>query len=353
MNLENGSKERIGYFDLMKGVCIVLVIIGHCLDEKDIKLANVHVWSMLEHLRMPLYFFLSGMFFKEYSGFVDFIVRKSNKLVIPFLSFCLLSSIPMIVVGQIGLDFESVRKHCTWMLKFGGYLWFLRTLFFANVFYYIYNKVTKNCNLFVRVLALCFVVVLGWIMNYSLPVDMDYRQSHTWIFAILSSVIVLPLIFVASSIRPLLAKFKNLRMIDVIIIGILSLVVCYYTSIGGVHLKDSLVDNNPFAFYVASFSAVTSCWSVCFLVKKLPYVTYVGRYSIIAYLVHYPLLKAVVYVWPEIDLYLVILIILLSMPVFIWLFKTYLPAFVAQRDVFVYENNRIKLNKDAFSLKKR
>ena len=101
MNLENGSKERIGYFDLMKGVCIVLVIIGHCLDEKDIKLANVHVWSMLEHLRMPLYFFLSGMFFKEYSGFVDFIVRNSNHLVITFLSICLLSSIPMMLTTRL------------------------------------------------------------------------------------------------------------------------------------------------------------------------------------------------------------------------------------------------------------
>lgn len=37
--------------------------------------------------RMPLYYFLSGLFFKTYRGFFDFVLKKINKLLIPFAFF--------------------------------------------------------------------------------------------------------------------------------------------------------------------------------------------------------------------------------------------------------------------------
>lgn len=56
------NKSRIEYIDLMKGICITLVVLIHCKISFD----NEHIVNMLEHLRMPLYFFLSGLFFKKY-----------------------------------------------------------------------------------------------------------------------------------------------------------------------------------------------------------------------------------------------------------------------------------------------
>lgn len=77
------EKKRIGYIDLMKGICIILIVLLHC----DIKTPYEQLDIMLKNVRIPLYFFLSGLFFKEYSSFLDFIVRKVNKLIIPYIFF--------------------------------------------------------------------------------------------------------------------------------------------------------------------------------------------------------------------------------------------------------------------------
>lgn len=39
----------------------------------------------LRGMRMPLYFILSGLFFKDYGGFLNLLVKKANKILIPFL----------------------------------------------------------------------------------------------------------------------------------------------------------------------------------------------------------------------------------------------------------------------------
>lgn len=68
------ESKRIEYIDLMKGICIVLIILMHC----DIKSSNERLNDMLADFRVPLYFFLSGLFFKEYDGFIDFCIRKNK-----------------------------------------------------------------------------------------------------------------------------------------------------------------------------------------------------------------------------------------------------------------------------------
>ena len=58
------EKKRIEFIDLAKGVCILMVVMGHCGFPIDIP-----VWEIV---RMPLYFILSGLFFKDYVGWSSF-----------------------------------------------------------------------------------------------------------------------------------------------------------------------------------------------------------------------------------------------------------------------------------------
>ncbi len=76
--------QRIDYVDLAKGICIMLVVYNHVC-----KLYH-HTDDILViqgSFRMPLYFILSGLFFKEYSGFSSFAKRKVNNLIVPFFFF--------------------------------------------------------------------------------------------------------------------------------------------------------------------------------------------------------------------------------------------------------------------------
>ena len=83
--MEGNQSRRIDFVDLTKGVCIILVVMAHvggAFEQLDTN-------SMLSCFRMPLYFFISGVFFKSYEGLLGFILRKINKLIIPFLFFYL------------------------------------------------------------------------------------------------------------------------------------------------------------------------------------------------------------------------------------------------------------------------
>ena len=77
------EKQRIEYIDLAKGICICLVVWNH--NCNGFVRTPFYFTAMI--FRMPLYFFLSGLFFKTYGEFVNFCLRKTNKLFVPFLVF--------------------------------------------------------------------------------------------------------------------------------------------------------------------------------------------------------------------------------------------------------------------------
>ena len=86
----SGATKRIGWIDLAKGICIVLVVFNHVNVALQI---SYPLTPQINSFRMPLYFVLSGLFFKQYEGFVGFLKRKTNKLLIPFLFFLLATSV--------------------------------------------------------------------------------------------------------------------------------------------------------------------------------------------------------------------------------------------------------------------
>ena len=77
------KNKRIDFVDLTKGVCIILVVMAHIGGAFE----KLDYHSMIASFRMPLYFFISGIFFKSYEGLFGFFIRKINKLIIPFLFF--------------------------------------------------------------------------------------------------------------------------------------------------------------------------------------------------------------------------------------------------------------------------
>ncbi len=74
--INNEINQRIDFVDLVKGICIILVVMSHVGGIFD----KIDYHSMIDCFRLPLYFFISGIFFKSYEGFAGFLKRKVNKL---------------------------------------------------------------------------------------------------------------------------------------------------------------------------------------------------------------------------------------------------------------------------------
>ena len=58
------NKQRIDYIDLMKGFCIILVVINHC----GCRFSNEYEFinDYLQIFRMPLYFFYQDYFLNHH-----------------------------------------------------------------------------------------------------------------------------------------------------------------------------------------------------------------------------------------------------------------------------------------------
>ena len=145
------EKQRIVWIDTAKGICIILVVLYHSLihTHADFLLSNTN----LEIFFMPLYFALSGIFFKTYSSFSNFVIRKINKLIVPFLFFYILGSIILpLLLESLSINLFSeysinelvkdcLYNHCR---RVNGPLWFLLCLFISNLFFFVIVNATNN-----------------------------------------------------------------------------------------------------------------------------------------------------------------------------------------------------------------
>ena len=147
------EKQRIEYIDLAKGLCISLVVLYH------IHCFETTTETALQFFRMPLYYFLSGIFFKEYGGLAIFSIKKVNKLIIPFLFFFLVAYAAGIACHFLHFyERGIIEEPFHWNMIFDiftklgrgediGYnvpIWFLLSLFEANLLFYLLRSRIKN-----------------------------------------------------------------------------------------------------------------------------------------------------------------------------------------------------------------
>ena len=133
-------KQRISFFDVAKGLLMLMVIYGHCMNwnrdvimDKDIILLQP-VQNIWQSFFMPAFFVVTGMCSNFDRAFKDFVIRNFKSLLIPCWVFTLLN------------PFELPNIHLVSAIKvivlYGGdsVFWFLPTLFFSKVIYWMLRK---------------------------------------------------------------------------------------------------------------------------------------------------------------------------------------------------------------------
>lgn len=218
-------KKRIEYIDLMKGICIILVILLH----NQIHASNENINDILRNMRMPLYFCLSGLFFKEYNGFLDFVIRKFNKLIIPFIFFAYFP----FVLCEIGLNYE--RSITTYLLMgiepYNFPLWFLRCLFITYILYFLFYKITKRLPLTIQTIGIFLIAFSAYttIQNLTLPNNVIVKILENSIFNIITAFIALPFFHIAAIVRHKGFLSQNIKSEYVIVLFIIFFLIWILT----------------------------------------------------------------------------------------------------------------------------
>ncbi len=332
--------KRIEYIDLAKGICISLVVLWHVLRDLA---ENIDFIQIMFFFRMPLYFILSGMFFKTYNDFISFTKKKINKLVIPYFFSILFIGIPSVFfmdyMNGTSTSFASFTDE-----KGRLYMgivpssWFLLCLFQVNLYFYPIYTFSRQNNKSITIICVLLGLLGYYINSCGLYLPLWFDTSLTVIpFFIFGY-------FLKNSSNILYESFSKKHIIH-FLISISILLLCFYI-LEHRHLESLSFYHNDFKIKIISLylGGISGSYTILLISKyfrHIPIISYIGRYSIVVLITHQPLLFLLRNVLYQLritvdtitgNLIVYILIILLSLPT-IKISIKYLPYFFAQKDL--------------------
>ena len=323
----SNTQQRLNYIDLAKGICILLVIIGHTHFSIFI--------PGLDMIRMPLYFILSGLFFKDYGGIKALFKKKFNKILFPFIFFYLTSylifylteyAIPNLIIS----DAKGILDVFTQRQYFNGPIWFLLSLFFANIIFCIISLLIKN--LYIQlVIVLCIGYCGVWLGNNSVFIPLMIDSSLT----------ALPFFWFGFVLKktPILYPNKYDKFNVLIAFILYGIVIASYYLLGNMHISfhyNYIEGSYSLILIIASFGVI-SILLLCKSIKTLPFLTFFGRYSIIPLTTHHLVYRPLQLVIPHDELFGEAIIAFLTVMIcfaLIPLFIRFIPWAVAQKDIW-------------------
>lgn len=163
---------RIAILDFLRGMAMVLVILGHSQFPYDKAIMAFH---------MPLFFFLSGITtsLKPARPFGPFITTRLRKLLLPYLSFEVIALILSVILCRIHHDPINLPRavadillvrHSVGAAAHTGIIarfWFFPCIFFASLINYPIQRYGQK--LVWKSLYMCFCWIVGYCIYRFLP----------------------------------------------------------------------------------------------------------------------------------------------------------------------------------------
>ena len=343
-NIAN-SKKRLEYVDLMKGICITLVVATHCgVCIPHYLPLGFEINMALINIRMPLYFSLSGFFFKEYMSFSDFVVRKVHKLIVPYVFFAIFPYALLFVIWPETIPQNTQGIYiplCLVIEPMNGTLWFLRALFLTYLLYYAFHRISHSWPEVVKLIVTLAVALLAYVGTEAGNKHLENNTLIQWIWLlnIPMAFMALPYFYVAEFLRNHNILSMKFPIWKTIVGVVLFSAICLLTAQPEVSFKELQLPNLPL-IYIASLSGIMVIWLLAVAVNKLPFVSYCARYSLII-LGTQSFFFGVVKQYSN-SVWVMFLVTMALAPVTIWIFKKYFPYFTAQKDLFPVGDKLLK-----------
>ena len=330
------TKARIAYIDFMKGFCIILVVAFHI----ETTAFGDPYGFMLQQFRIPMYFFLSGLFFKLYDGFFDFARKKVNNIIIPLILFLVLGTLYYLGRNLLECHF-NVGKALLMMplnpVKNNTPMWFLIVLFEVNIIYYLLQKFLPRWMTIVAALLLSAIGYAVVQAGYNLILYLDI------------ALVAMPFFVLGSESRKLGLLEKGPHMAVRVAFAVAVVVILFFFSqrINMLHR----VYPSYFRLYMLPALSIMSLLFLCQYIKRpVPVISHLGRYSIMVLGTHYfligPIKALIGKLLPSLAdttwqfVIILVLVLAFEFPV-IYLLRKYLPRFTAQEEFF-YKGWKIK-----------
>jgi len=277
------DKKRHEYIDLISGIFIIQIIIMHILQfaekyQNDIFSAIMHVSFFF----MPWFYFKSGFFFKSVEKIdKEYIVARSKKLLIPFISFTIIGFI-------ITFPFEiyeaqrsvwrillSLPYSILWLGNGGAGnlpIWFLLSLFFAFFTYIFLDKLR------LKWLIVLFPIFGYLILFYQIKLPLGLNNLFLAVFFIYIGNIFIKIEH---------AKYNRYTLPIAVIVYFFTQYYCFSSLDFRTH---EMITGNYFVYIISSISGLILIYYLAKLVNSIPPINYIGKNSLIYFIAHWPII---------------------------------------------------------------
>jgi fucose 4-O-acetylase-like acetyltransferase len=204
-------EKRVAYVDIAKGIGIILVVMGH----NDFALISPFAHKLIYSFHMPMFFFLSGMFFKPDLPFEMYVRHRMSRVLRPFLFMILFIYLASISFSNVGVA-EASRRLVKAMYGNGHYLdwvqlWFLPHLFVVSLFAYFFFQSVHRSGLFQLRWVILAALYVGGVLGINLfwPFELNILGRGFTVFGLPFS---LDLVFVSGFFFILGYELNKIRL---------------------------------------------------------------------------------------------------------------------------------------------
>lgn len=136
--------------DIAKGIGIILVVVGHCINSYSIP--GVFIYAF----HMPLFFLISGVCFngEKYQELTPFLYKRMRQLILPAVVFTAV----IVLMSHFLLNDDGPLHGLLWK-GFPDAIWFLEVLFIVEIAYWLLYQLSK------KKIAICLYIVLGFLIG--------------------------------------------------------------------------------------------------------------------------------------------------------------------------------------------
>lgn len=221
--------------------------------------------------------------------------EKTNKLLIPYLVFYILGDLFYWGAFKMGALPNSPKDYPVLDVLWGGTpsnlpIWFLLCLFNCYVIFLAIYRIASSK----------YKIVLYSLIAGGIGVSLSFLMPQTNRFFICNAFSSIPFFCLGYLLRnTTILQYTHNRIFDFafgILIYCLSIGLIYYFPDSKFSVFDNTFYGNIAMSYVISILLVLSILLFCKSFKRMPYVSYIGRYSIIILLIHVPIMEVTYYV---------------------------------------------------------
>lgn len=267
------NKNRLSFIDVLKGLGIIMVVVGHVST-------NQMIVSWLYSFHMPLFFFAAGWVYREKDIFKD-LKRRIQTIVIPYFSFGFLVLIYWgLIERRVRYSSMSIFDAIIGLfrgqydyLDFNVHLWFLPCFFLTVTFYNISKRIvgTRITYIIVVIMSIGFVITtlpqLLWGLNEVFKYVAFYAIGN---------------VLTEKSIDHLIRIQKKTHLIGIAIFCLLvNVILTYFKLTTGI------------MWFITALIGITVILVVALIIKQNRVLQYFGSISLVILCVHGPIYRVI------------------------------------------------------------